>query len=250
MGGVLIGVSDDAKRMQAVPVDSASFETAKEELRAYIVDDKGKELDILNFIGRHGITPDDFKKLLDVVHQELLLKNEQDLLKNEEILKAWDKQEEEKNEKFWKEFFPLYIHDEKCPNCKSAQIKFMRDETHFWYEPCPNCGHVKKMRELKKKSRNMACPKCGTPLVGVEDKRYETLSEHVSNPNKPIHPLRPAWICPKKRCLIHQSGGFYGYEGSYYGYDIRVTKEYWYAKYSQAERVNKRTNKQMSEVGK
>jgi len=149
MGGVLIGVSDDAKRMQAVPVDSASFETAKEELRAYIVDDKGKELDILNFIGRHGITPDDFKKLLDVVHQELLLKNEQDLLKNEEILKAWDKQEEEKNEKFWKEFFPLYIHDEKCPNCKSAQIKFMRDETHFWYEPCPNCGHVKKMRELK-----------------------------------------------------------------------------------------------------
>ncbi|HUW14921.1 MAG TPA: hypothetical protein VM537_34695 [Anaerolineae bacterium] len=42
----------------------------------------------------------------------------------------------------------------------------------------------------------MRCPRCGMELVRGEPKEYETLSEHVSNPNQEEYPLRATYACP------------------------------------------------------
>jgi len=45
----------------------------------------------------------------------------------------------------------------------------------------------------------MRCPKCKATLVKGKPKRYETLLEHVSDPNQKLL-LRPTYICLGK-CL-------------------------------------------------
>lgn len=42
----------------------------------------------------------------------------------------------------------------------------------------------------------MRCPKCKAELVEGGMQRYETMSEHVTDPNKKEYPLRPTWVCP------------------------------------------------------
>jgi len=61
----------------------------------------------------------------------------------------------------------------------------------------------------------MRCPKCKAELVSGKQKKYETLAEHVSNPNATDYPTRETWICPNKDkwCLK----GFYDDWGDYYG---------------------------------
>lgn len=46
--------------------------------------------------------------------------------------------------------------------------------------------------------REKLCPRCKNPLSKGKSKRYETLSEHVLNPNKYLYykpPLRPTLKC-------------------------------------------------------
>jgi hypothetical protein len=77
----------------------------------------------------------------------------------------------------------------------------------------------------------MFCPICHRRLCygGVE--RYETLANHVSNPNaKP--PLRAKFVCLKKKCTynFYDSGGvFFGVEGSAYSGVFNMPMEYWEA---------------------
>jgi len=60
----------------------------------------------------------------------------------------------------------------------------------------------------------MRCPKCKATLVKGELKEYETLVEHVSNPNQGKFPLRDTHTCPNK-CFGNEQ--FFGYEGASYG---------------------------------
>ena len=41
----------------------------------------------------------------------------------------------------------------------------------------------------------MKCPFCGKMLVPGERKEFETILDHVFNPNAESYPLRPTWIC-------------------------------------------------------
>jgi hypothetical protein len=59
----------------------------------------------------------------------------------------------------------------------------------------------------------MKCPKCKSELVFGKREIYETLVEHVSNPNDENLPLRWTYVCPNK-CY----DGFYDDYGAYYSY--------------------------------
>ncbi len=71
----------------------------------------------------------------------------------------------------------------------------------------------------------MRCPYCLTDLILDGAERYETLSEHVGNPNA-TPPFRRAFKCPKG---CHS--GFFGEWGALYGRrkGYNVDDDYWYA---------------------
>jgi hypothetical protein len=58
----------------------------------------------------------------------------------------------------------------------------------------------------------MKCPFCKRELVRGENRRYETLCDHVSNPNMTTHPLRPTFVCS---CELSQYT-FWDEWGDYY----------------------------------
>lgn len=65
----------------------------------------------------------------------------------------------------------------------------------------------------------MKCPHCKTELKKGKPKAYETLCEHVMNPNSEEFILRATYYCPN-RC-----GGkdaFYGINGGRYNGDFSV----------------------------
>jgi len=60
----------------------------------------------------------------------------------------------------------------------------------------------------------MRCPKCKQTLIDGGERKYQTLIEHVEDPNKADYPLRPSYICPNQ-CFGEDS--FFDYEGAFYG---------------------------------
>lgn len=60
----------------------------------------------------------------------------------------------------------------------------------------------------------MRCPKCDTELVDGGYREFETLSDHVGNPNALSHPPRSTLVCPNKcfgdRQFFDIYGDFYG----------------------------------------
>ena len=60
--------------------------------------------------------------------------------------------------------------------------------------------------------KKMKCPFCGCFLLEGEQKRYETLCEHVSNPNQEYYPLRDTWVCNCEKS--HNS--FWDWYGDFY----------------------------------
>jgi len=68
---------------------------------------------------------------------------------------------------------------------------------------------------------HMRCPTCLENLVKLgKNKSYQTLLEHVSNPNSTYEPPRPAFICPNGCTQTH--GGYYGLDGTRYGYSLMI----------------------------
>ena len=58
----------------------------------------------------------------------------------------------------------------------------------------------------------MACPFCGKELTKGEKKRYETLIDHVDDPNRENYPLRDTWVCNCEK----SKDGFWDMFGDYY----------------------------------
>lgn len=87
---------------------------------------------------------------------------------------------------------------------------------------------------------NLFCPACKKRLhlgIIIEEK-YETLTEHVSDPNQKS-PWKPIFWCLTKECeLSLHHKGFFGYDGAYYG-PIRVRSDCYYAIGSLSYRVEK-----------
>lgn len=58
----------------------------------------------------------------------------------------------------------------------------------------------------------MNCPACRTELTPGEARQYETLLEHVTDPNGEAE-ARPTLECPNQGCPAHQDGVFWAQDG-------------------------------------
>jgi len=142
---------------------------------------------------------------------------------------------------------PLHISSTKCWKCGTKEgLELWRTMTTVpYWKPCKVCGYKKKW--IAPKERHMACPACSTALVSGKEESYETMSEHVMDVNGGPRPRRPTWKCPKKKCIVHKSGGFYSYSGSFYSGDvyIPVPSKYWYARFSIDDEIDRSIKKSM-----
>lgn len=65
------------------------------------------------------------------------------------------------------------------------------------------------------------CPCCKSPIVEGKSEKYQTLDEHVSNPNSPS-PSRPTLVCSNSECISQKSDIFWDFHGDRYGgYDLK-----------------------------
>ena len=89
--------------------------------------------------------------------------------------------------------------------------------THGPSPPRPGSRIPSPLSNSYKKETTMRCPVCTTELVKGRERKYETLHEHVTDPNKEDYPYRPTWECPlgqKQRCIMFS---FWDPDGGYYG---------------------------------
>lgn len=63
------------------------------------------------------------------------------------------------------------------------------------------------------------CPKCHKPLISGKEQRYETLSEHVCDPNNTTRPLRPTLVCNNINCPASKEDIFWDSYGDFYGWN-------------------------------
>lgn len=76
----------------------------------------------------------------------------------------------------------------------------------------------------------MFCPACKQRLHPWRyAERYETLEEHVDNPNQDL-PYKPVFKCITNTCpLYYATGAFFGYEGRLYSGATHHDERYWSA---------------------
>lgn len=69
---------------------------------------------------------------------------------------------------------------------------------------------------FRQKPDHMSCSFCKTILQSGPEQKYETLLDHVEDPNAEDYPLRETWICPNEGCIIHKSNSFFDSYGDLY----------------------------------
>jgi hypothetical protein len=69
------------------------------------------------------------------------------------------------------------------------------------------------------KNQRMYCPKCNESLCNGEKQMFETLYEHVENPDRRDFPLRNTWVCTNDKCIASKdpSNIFWDESGDFYG---------------------------------
>jgi hypothetical protein len=67
-----------------------------------------------------------------------------------------------------------------------------------------------------KPNPKMGCPYCKAFLQLGDQQRYETLLDHVEDPNAEDYPLRETWVCPTENCTVHKSKSFFDSYGDLY----------------------------------
>ena len=72
----------------------------------------------------------------------------------------------------------------------------------------------------------MRCPECKTELIPGDLKEFETLLEHVSDPNQEEYPPRPTCVCPN-RCFGEKQ--FFDTDGGSYGGSFSIHEKYYSA---------------------
>jgi len=66
----------------------------------------------------------------------------------------------------------------------------------------------------------MKCRFCDKELINGKDRQFETLSDHVCNPNSTEYPKRNIFECCDKECVANKVSGFWDEMGDFY-YDYR-----------------------------
>jgi len=68
-------------------------------------------------------------------------------------------------------------------------------------------------------NKGWTCPVCESPVEITSQEQYETLGEHVTNPNAESHPKRDAYRCTNKECICNHPDHnvFWNYNGEMYG---------------------------------
>lgn len=69
---------------------------------------------------------------------------------------------------------------------------------------------------FRNQESDWVCPCCGKKLVPGSARRFETMDEHVGDPNKEEYPLRPTWVCATVGCKVNTSKSFYADGGELY----------------------------------
>lgn len=73
----------------------------------------------------------------------------------------------------------------------------------------------KQTKKILDEALQMECPICRSKLVlGQGTRKYETLSDHVCDPNGDV-PERPYFVCPNEKCGLH-SNSFWDDYGEFY----------------------------------
>ena len=75
------------------------------------------------------------------------------------------------------------------------------------------------------KNKNWYCPLCKSKVIITGKKRYETMFEHISNPNKVEYPLRDIYQCSNSKCFSIKEKIFWDYEGNRYNGNLYFDKE-------------------------
>lgn len=65
----------------------------------------------------------------------------------------------------------------------------------------------------------MKCPKCHTELIKGKNKEFETLEDHVCDPNKRNYPLRSTFVCNNNECPASKEDLFWDENGAMYGWN-------------------------------
>lgn len=82
----------------------------------------------------------------------------------------------------------------------------------------------------------MHCPYCHCAVVRGKDKRFETLCEHVEDPNREEYPLRPTWVCENLKCALSKEQVFWDDRGSMYGWSDALSCRDFHSTYPSFER--------------
>lgn len=70
--------------------------------------------------------------------------------------------------------------------------------------------------------KEMNCPKCHKRLVQGKDREFETLTDHICEPNREHYPLRPTFICNNPQCPASKEDLFWDEWGALYGYSRKL----------------------------
>ena len=65
-------------------------------------------------------------------------------------------------------------------------------------------------------AKHMRCSGCNSILVKGQKQSYETLLDHVSDPNEDEHPLRDTWVCNNAQCIVWKTNTFFDDYGDIY----------------------------------
>jgi hypothetical protein len=71
----------------------------------------------------------------------------------------------------------------------------------------------------RQENKDWKCPICKSPVKIAGQESYETLSEHVTDPNATSQPKRDAYKCTNQECICNDSKHdvFWSYNGEMYG---------------------------------
>lgn len=72
--------------------------------------------------------------------------------------------------------------------------------------------------QYREDNKNWKCPACMEKMTMDSQREYETLGDHVSDPNRKSHPLRDSYICSDEKCITRKYNVFWDYMGDRYGY--------------------------------
>lgn len=70
---------------------------------------------------------------------------------------------------------------------------------------------------MREENNGWLCPCCKSPVEINGTERYETLLDHVSNPNREVYPERDKYQCTNDECITRKNDIFWDYHGDRYG---------------------------------